>query len=144
LRSIDTLVKNIYDLEPEYTSTDYQLMVDELRKRYRKRALVVVLTYAMDDVHLEQMAREFRRLKSPHLVLCAFLAPESLNARAQAVPRTDRESFEIAAAADLMQGHRKTLRELSSTGLLAIEATPDELTTSLISRYLEVKARGLL
>lgn len=144
LRSIDTLIRNIYDLEPEYTSTDYQLMVDELRRRYRKRALVVVLTYAMDDVHLEQMARQFRRLRSPHLVLCAFLSPESLVKQAQSVPTTDSEAFEIAAAADLLQGHRKTLRDLTSTGLFVIEATPETLTSQLISRYLEVKARSLI
>ncbi len=144
LRSIDTLIRNIYDIEPEYTSTDYQLMVDELRRRYRKRALVVVLTYALDDVHLEQMARQFRRLRSPHLVICAFLSPESLVKQAESVPQTDQQAFEIAAAADLLQGHRKTLRDLTAMGLFAIEATPETLTSQLISRYLEVKARSLI
>ncbi|OYW17923.1 MAG: hypothetical protein B7Z55_11585, partial [Planctomycetales bacterium 12-60-4] len=66
---VERLVAQTYDLEPTYDATDYDLLASELRRRYRKRSLVIWLTHAIDELHLQAITDSVRRLKSPHLVL---------------------------------------------------------------------------
>ncbi|MDQ3331293.1 MAG: DUF58 domain-containing protein, partial [Planctomycetota bacterium] len=73
LGSVRALVAKTYDLMPKYEATDYDLLVGELRRRFRKRSLVILCTHALDEVHLEQIVGNVRVLRSPHLVVTAFL-----------------------------------------------------------------------
>jgi uncharacterized protein (DUF58 family) len=141
---VERLIGRVYDLEPTYDATDYDLLVSELRRRHRKRSLVVWLTHALDELHLQAIVESIRRLKSPHLVLVAFLRNVPLEERMNALPTSDLDAFQIAAAAELVAAQRELLRPLQQTGLLVIDCLPEQLSSRLISQYLDVKARHLL
>jgi uncharacterized protein (DUF58 family) len=142
--SIQTLIRHTYDLEPRYEVSDYSLMVEELRRRFRKRSLVIVATYALDELHLKTIGRALRELKQPHLVLGAFLRNVPLNSRIESVPETDVQAFQVAAAAEMVAAQTLQVMELERSGLLMVDALPENLSADLISRYLDVKARHLL
>lgn len=142
--AVQTLVRHTYDLEPVYAASDYGLMVEELRRRYRKRSLVILVTHALDDVHLETIGRHMRQLRSPHLALVAFLRNVPLHERVETVPQTDLEAFQVAAAADMAEKQTAQLARLQKSGLLVLDALPAELSPALIGQYLEIKARHLL
>jgi len=141
---VERLIGRIYDLSPTYDATDYDLLVNELRRRHRKRSLVVFLTHALDELHLESIAESIRRLKSPHLVLVAFLRNVPLEERMNSQPISDLDAFQVAAAAEMVAVQREELRHLQQTGLLVIDCLPEQLSSRLISRYLDIKARHLL
>src|SRR5579863_2757825 len=71
--AIQTIIRHTYDIAPRYEASDYGLMVEELRRRFRKRSLVVLLTHALDELHLAAISQQVRQLRSPHLVLASFL-----------------------------------------------------------------------
>lgn len=142
--SVEKLISQVYDLQPVYDATDYDLLATELQRRYRKRSLVVLLTHAIDDIHLEAIGTAGRRLRSPHLVLTALLRNVPLEARANAVPRSDLDAFQIAAAAEMVEASHEQATRLAKSGLLVIDCAPAELSSQLISRYLDIKARHLL
>lgn len=141
---IQTIIRHTYDLAPRFEASDYGLMVQELRRRYRKRSLVVLLTYALDELHLASISRHARELRSPHLVLAAFLKNVPLNARVQSQPRSDVDAFQVAAASEMVHAQSLQIKELQHSGLLVLDAIPEQLSVDLISRYLDVKARHLL
>lgn len=141
---IQTIIRHTYDLQPRYEASDYRLMVEELRRRYRKRSLVVVLTYAIDELHLAAISRHMRELRSPHLVLGAFLKNVPLETRVQQVPKNDVDAFQIAAAAEMVYAQSLQIADLQHSGMLVLDAVPEQLSADLISRYLDVKARHLL
>lgn len=141
---VERLTGQIYDLEPSYEATDYDLLSSELRRRYRKRSLVVWLTHAIDELHLQAITDSVRRLRSPHLVLMAFLRNVPLHERAHAVPTSDIDAFQIAAAAEMEESQRTQLLMVQKTGLLTVDCLPEQLSSRLISRYLDIKARHLL
>jgi uncharacterized protein (DUF58 family) len=134
----------VYDLAPRYEASDYELMVEELRRRFRKRSLVVLLTHALDELHLASISRRVRELRSPHLVLAAFLRNVPLFERVQAQPKSDVDAFQIAAAAEMLHTQTREIAELAHSGLLVLDTLPEQLSGDLISRYLDVKARHLL
>lgn len=142
--SVESLIGRLYDLQAVYEATDYQLMVEELRRRYRKRSLVILLTHALDELHLEAISGPVRRLRSPHLVLGAFLRNVPLHERLQTVPDTDLEAFQVAAAAEMVATQSLQIAHLQKSGMLVVDTLPERLSGNLISRYLDIKARHLL
>jgi uncharacterized protein (DUF58 family) len=144
LAGIEPLISQVYDLTPTYDATDYGLMAEELRRRYRKRSLVILLTHALDELHLQSIAENVRQLRTPHLVLSAFLQNVPLMERLNAAPETDVEAFQVAAAAEVAALQEAQLAALRNSGLLVIETLPEALSGQIISRYLDVKARHLL
>ncbi len=142
--SMQSLIRQTFDLEPAYQATDYQLMAEQLRQHHRKRSLVVLLTHAIDDVHLQDVGQSLKQLKFPHLVLGAFLKNVPLDDRMLTMPRSDLEAFQIAAAAHFVEAQSRQIAEFEQHGLLVIDALPDQLSSQLISRYLDIKARHLL
>lgn len=142
--SIQKLIRQVYDLEPIYEASDYQLMAEQLQVRYRKRSLVVVLTHALDEVHMSHLGDAIRLMRWPHLVLGAFLRNVPLQERMHSIPETDREAFQIAAAAEIVSTQSSQIAALQQSGLLVLDTLPENLSVNLISRYLDIKARQLL
>ncbi len=141
---VQSLIRQTYDLEATHQATDYDLLVEQLRTHYRKRSLVVFVTHALDEVHLNEIGRGMRQLRRPHLVLGALLRNVQLHERLEAIPRTEREAFQIAAAAELIQSQTVQVQKLQKSGLLVLDSLPEEFSSGLISQYLEIKARHLL
>ena len=142
--AIQSLIRQTYELAPTYGASDYSLMIEELRRRYRKRSLIVLVTHALDEVHLAAIGRHMRELRSPHLVLGAFVRNVPLDERLNAMPRTELEAFQIAAAAEMAATQATQIARLERSGLLIVDSLPDQLSSQLISRYLDIKARHLL
>ncbi len=142
--AVQTIIRSVYNLEPQYDASDYGLMVEEVRRRFRKRSLVILITAALDELHLATISKHMRQIRSPHLVLGAFLRNVPLYERVNAVPDTDVEAFQIAAAAEMVTSQRTQIAELQEQGQYAIESLPEDLSADLISQYLEIKARHLL
>jgi len=142
--SIQKLIRQVYDLDPVYEASDYQLMSEQLQLRYRKRSLVVVLTHALDEVHLSHLSNALRMMRWPHLVLSAFLRNVPLQERMNSIPETDREAFQIAAATEIVATQTTQIAALQKSGLLILDTLPENLSVNLISRYLDIKARQLL
>jgi len=142
--AVQTIIRQTYDLEPRYEATDYGLMVEQLRRRFRKRSLVVLLTHALDELHLQAIGRHLRELRSPHLVLGSFLRNVPLHNRVRDIPKTDVDAFQIAAAAEMVATQTLQIAELQHTGLLVLDTLPEHLSANLITHYLDIKARHLL
>ncbi|MGH7202760.1 MAG: DUF58 domain-containing protein, partial [Planctomycetaceae bacterium] len=58
--AVQTIIRQTYDLKPTYEASDYSRMVEQLRIRYRKRSLVILVTHALDEVHLDAISRHMR------------------------------------------------------------------------------------
>lgn len=144
VNTIHPLIRSTYDLEASHVATDYQRVADEIRQRVRKRALIVLLTHAMDELQLEAVVRPLRSLTPPHLVLVACLRNVRLDERGRTHPQTDLEALRIGAANVFLQQQARTISEMNSLGVRVLDILPSQLTGELVSQYLEIKSRQLL
>jgi uncharacterized protein (DUF58 family) len=142
--AVQTLIRQTYDLEARLEASDYALACEDLLRRQKKRALVLLITYALDEQHLGTIGRYLRRLVSSHLFLCVLLKDLPLKALAERVPTTDVEAYQVASAAEMLQAQERRLAELRASGVHATEVVPNELAAEMINQYLDVKARHLL
>ena len=142
--AVQSIVRQMYDLEPRWEASDYGMACDELLRRQRKRALVVLITHSIDDQHLWTVEAYTRSLTRPHVFVCVLIRDRALSELAGKVPETDVGAFQAAGASELITRQRRKLQELQQNGAIVVEAFPDELSAAVINRYLELKARQRL
>lgn len=142
--AVRTLIREVYDLEARYEASDYSLAIEEVLRRQRKRALVVLVTHALDEQHLISIGEYVKTLTTNHLLLCVLLRDEGLTNLASTPPTTELEAFHAAAAAEILAAQGRMVRQLQRAGVLVVETMPGELAAVIINQYLEIKARHRL
>lgn len=142
--AIRTIIRETYDLEPRFEATDYGLACEELLRRQRKRALVLLITQSLDEEHLDAMRPYLRTITAPHVLVCVLLRDRALTDLADRVPVGDVEAFHVGAAAEHLNAQARKIAKLRESGALVLDVLPGELSSALINQYLELKARHLL
>jgi hypothetical protein len=75
-----------------------------------------------------------------------FVAIEQRDLREIAVnrPATQQEMFAGAAAQEMLQWRKLLLARLRQRGALTLETYPEQMTSFVLNRYLEIKEKALL
>ena len=143
-RTASRLIHGTYDLFPRLEEPDHAGAFRHLAGAVSRRSLVVLLTAVQDQVNADAAAAVARALGSRHLPLCVWLRDPRLDALASQ-PADDEASFYgRGAAAELLAWRAEALAGLRRRGVLVVDTAPEDLSTALLSRYLEIKARRLL
>lgn len=133
----------VYDLESSARASDYVAAAQSLANALHKRALVVVVSNLRDEDHEELLAAA-RLLGRRHLVLVASMKERALS-RALEAPVRDLDSALTTAATHQYLLARRTAHErLRKSGVLALDAEPQQLAVALVNGYLDVKRAGVL
>jgi uncharacterized protein (DUF58 family) len=123
---------------------DYPAAFRYLGRQLRRRSLVVLFTDVIDTrssaALLEQLSISARR----HLPLIVAMRNVELEAAALATVGTEEDAFHRAAAEELMQARAIALAGIRRQGVLVADVRPEAAIAEALSRYLEVKRRGLL
>ena len=84
-------------------------------------------------------------LTGRHLPLVVLIRDDDLHA-AGALPDDDpaTDGFWLAAAASVLNARAALVERLRAKGCLVLDVAPADLTPSLVSRYLQIKAENLL
>lgn len=138
------LIRATYDLFPKMVEPDFAGAFAQLRRHVRSRTLVVLITHAIDEPAATHIQNQVRKLLPRHLPLVVLLRDHELETRALTPGRTERERCDQAAAAELLEWRHRQAEQLRRAGVLVLDVLAEELTGALVSRYLEVKARGLI
>jgi uncharacterized protein (DUF58 family) len=125
--------------EPPYLAITRMILT-----RFPRRSLTVLFTDAMEPSSLESLAGCVRQLSARHLVLVVLFRDEYIErARREAIADV-ADLFRVGAASDLALERAKALEALRRSGALVIEAAAESLSTTVVNRYLEVKAAHLI
>ncbi len=138
------IIQATYDLFPKMVEADYEAAFRSLKLHVRRRTLVVFITHAIDEQTASRIQRLSRDLLPTHLPLVVMLKDRALLERAH---RRSMNAIEIctqAAAAEMLLWRDRMQRELVRSGVMVLDVLHNQLTGALVSRYLEVKARGLI
>ena len=163
------LLHAAYDRFPEMVESRYDEAFLHLASHVRKRALVILITNLIDAVNAQQIRRHLQTLAGRHLPLGVLLRDHALfdplqqvdwnnlvpaDAPAATAPGIEKPSsnpglttlqlYTAAAAADILTWRHRVLTDLEMGGALSLDVFPEELSASLVNRYLDIKARHLL
>ena len=138
------IIQTTYDLFPKMVEADYESAFRTLKLHVRKRTLVVFMTHAIDEQTATRIKRLSRDLLPTHLPLVVLLKDRALVERAHMRASNSEEICTQAAAAEMLLWRDRVQTELIRSGVLVLDVLHHQLTGALVSRYLEVKARGLI
>lgn len=138
------LIQTTYDLHPRLVEPDFARAFDHVSARVRKRSLVILFTQIVDKSVGTIVVRRARALQRRHLPLIVLFRDPDLEALVHPDQPSDTELYAQGAAAELLHFRDGLNRELRAAGALVLDVKPRELTTALINRYLDIKARHLL
>lgn len=153
-RQVHRLLHQCFDRFPRMVESRYDLATMYLSVHSPKRALVVLFTNLIDEVNANQLTAYLTHLVGRHLPLAVILKDRELfrlaehgldpAGGAERLPMSLDELHRTAAACSIAGWRHQVLRDLKSKGVLLLDVFPEEMTTRLVNRYLEIKARHLL
>ena len=138
------VVDAIYRLEPELAESDFRAAFTETLVRFRRRALLVVLTELAEQAVEEGLFRDLPLVARTHLVVVARSATRRWGEWARSVPTDAGSSYRKAAAVAALANRRQLVATLQAMGVTVVDAAPGELAPRLADAYLQVKATGRL
>jgi uncharacterized protein (DUF58 family) len=132
-------------LMPTMVEPDYAAAFRALALRQRKRALLVMLTDVIDSRAARALLAHLSRGASRHLAIVVALRNETVLAAA-ALPESKRAGafYAAAAAQELLTERATALQRMRDAGVVVLDVAPDAMAAAVVSKYLELKARGTL
>jgi uncharacterized protein (DUF58 family) len=144
MSQMNHLLHASFDRFPQLVESRYDLAFLHLATRFRKRALVVLVSNLIDEVNSFQVKRYLQAQVGRHLPLCVLLRDRQLFEAAEPASLAGRSLYRAAAAAGILSWRQEVLSDLQHQGVLVLDVFPEELTAPLVNRYLDIKARHLL
>lgn len=144
VRASNQIIQATFDLFPRMVESDYDTAFRTLRTHVRRRTLVVFITHAIDDGTARRIQALSRELLPQHLPLVVLLKDREVEARALQPAESPEDLGAQAAAAEILMWKDRLITELQRGGVMVLDVLHTQLTGAIVSRYLEVKARGLI
>ncbi|HEY6339901.1 MAG TPA: DUF58 domain-containing protein [Bryobacteraceae bacterium] len=141
---IRALIEALAQIRGEAAEADHARAVRVLLRKQTRRALIVWITDFAETPTTPEVIEYATHMSGRHLVLFAALSQPDLSALARAIPQSEEEMFQHAAALEVIERRETLLRKLREQGVLTVDVTPGALEPRLINQYLEIKDRSLL
>ena len=135
------MLELLYAVEPQPVEPNYRKALAYLAVKQRRRALVVVFTDLTGGASLNSLVAQMSTLARNSLPLLVTISdPDVVNA-SQMKPVDSPGVYQRAAASQLLDERRVVLDSLRQRGVLTLDVPANQLSMSVINRYLELKGR---
>jgi uncharacterized protein (DUF58 family) len=143
-RQFLSLTEALYNLQPQRTESDYAEALAYLATRSPRRSLTVIFTDIAHQAAAASLLANISHLSRRHLPLIVTMRDPAVERLATEPVEDARSVYERAVAQNLLDDREVVLSRLRQHGALTLDVPADQLTPSVINRYLEIKARGEL
>ena len=141
LRRISTAM---HRLEPELAESAYRDAFVATLSRFRRRALLVVVTELASEAVQETLVPALPLVLREHAVVVASVRDPALAGWVRRGGEGPAEAYRAAATASVLAERRRAATRLRTLGARVVDAPPGELAARLADTYLDIKASGAL
>jgi len=138
------ILRTLYAQGTDHRETDMESLYVTIRREVHQRSLLLLFTNYESVNAMQRQLPYLQRLGRQHLVVPIFFLNTELDADLKSLARDTEEVYVRTITEKTVFEKRLIARELERHGLPAILCRPQDLTVSVINKYLEIKARGLL
>ncbi len=143
-RHMNRLLHAGFNQFPRLVQSRYDEAFLYLSRHCRRRSLVVLVTNVIDQVNADQIYNYMHNLAGCHLPLVVLMRDHRVFQAADHPLPDPTVLYRSAAAAQILLWRHQVIRRMESTGTLTLDVFPEEMTSPLVNRYLDIKARHLL
>lgn len=138
------ILRSTFDLQVSDRVSDFSRAFEYLTQVQRKRALVILITFATNELQLRVIGESLRLRSVSWLPLCILLQDVRLMDLANSQPKSDVAAFHTAAAAEILTIMQDEAERIRESGVSLIDIAPQRLTEQVINQYLRAKAQNLM
>jgi uncharacterized protein (DUF58 family) len=135
------ILEALYGVEAEVTYVDFRRLVEFLKIRVPRRALITLFSDLLDETHAKPLADHMALLRKKHLLVCVSMQDPVARRIAEQEIHSSADVFRRAAAADILAERDAVKAQLRKSAIDVLEAPAGDLAVSTVNRYLEIKAR---
>lgn len=148
---LKNIMQNLYSLKTEYGEGDLEELCLVLDRRVLRRSLVCLYTDYSSLASLDRQLPFLRRISQRHcLVVVLFLDRELESLSERKFERSEDEKkpklnatrlVESTLASDLIFGKQSIIDKLHQNGIHSVATYPENLSFSIVRKYIDLKAR---
>lgn len=138
------MLEALYAVDATQVEPDYRKALTYLAVKQRRRALVVIFTDLSSGASMDSLVAQVSLLARSSLPLVVTISDPDIHAASKQNPNDSLTVYQRAAAAQILDERRVALDTLRRRGVLTLDVPANQLSFSVINRYLELKGRTRL
>lgn len=134
----------LYTLRPDHAETDIEALFVRAKRAISQRSLLVVYTNFESLSAMRRQLPYLQLLARAHLVAVVLFRNTELD---HVIQRPDRDTMDVyvkTITAKFIHEKGSIAKELERHGIIAILTRPEDLSASVLNKYLDIKARSIL
>lgn len=135
------MLELLYGVAAQPVEPDYRRAFSYLALNQRKRALVVIFTDLSGGATMQSLVSHVTMLAKHSLPLVVTISDPDIHAAAVSRPGDSLTAYQRAAAMQYLDERQIILNALQRQGILTLDVPANQLSISVIKRYLELKER---
>jgi uncharacterized protein (DUF58 family) len=139
-----TLADALAGVEARLVEPNYPIAFATLRRTFRKRSLVFVFSDIIDGAASRALVQGLMGAGARHLPVAVALRNPDVEDAAAGTDGPEIAPFRRAAAEELLEARAKALQVMRRAGVQTVDVPPGSACGSVLAKYTEIKARGLL
>ncbi|MBX9689741.1 MAG: DUF58 domain-containing protein [Candidatus Obscuribacterales bacterium] len=132
------------DIAPKMVEPDYLGALAFFAAAQKSRSLMVVLSDLTDPTGSQSLLSGLGSLSPRHLPFCVTLRDRQVDQISESSADNLSAIMKRAVATDLIAQRELAFSHLIRRGCLLLDCPPQELSSKLVDKYLEIKARSLI
>jgi uncharacterized protein (DUF58 family) len=141
-RTISKIQELLYNLRTEHQESDYAYLNAFIRRNIPHRSLLILYTNFETITSLRRQLPYFENLAKNHLLLVVIFENTEVKQFSKNRATTLNGVYLKTIAEKFVYEKKLIVRELAKKGILSIYTKPENLTSGLINKYLEIKMAG--
>lgn len=141
---MQNLLENLYSQQTTFGETDFSSLCIYLNKRVNKRSLLILYTNFFSMGSMKRQLPYLQQLNRRHRLLVVFFEDADLKAYIEEPARDTEGYYRHVIAEKFVFEKRLIVSTLKQHGIYSLLTTPENLSVSVINKYLEMKSRQLL
>ncbi len=138
------MLEMLYAVQSQPIEPDYNAAFTYFAAKQRKRSLVLVFTDLTGSLSTESLIAQMSRLRRQHLPLLINISdPTVIQLARQAIDNSET-LHQRTVAEQLLEERKLSLERLRRQGVLTLDVPADEISVSVINKYLEIKTKTMI
>jgi uncharacterized protein (DUF58 family) len=133
----------LYYQNTSFSESDFQALYQTVHTHIKNRSLLIIYTNFDSAQAMQRQLRYLSMLAKRHNLLVVFFENTELEEIAARTPHNKTEIYETVVAEKLEYEKTAIIHTLRQHNILSLLTHPNDLTTHVINRYLDIKAREM-
>lgn len=139
-----SFVQNLYAVKPSSVEPSYENVLDKLSKSRLKRSMIIMITDTATGESANKLFSAIPVIIQKHLLIVISLLDPLIKSYSRRIPEKHEEVYQKIVAREQMAKIEQLNKKIELMGAITAVVTPEQLKTTVLSKYLKAKLRSRL